>query len=81
MIQATIGGPLYYACEAAGALIDGIAEVITGDREHFWIRLEHELAAIQLKIVLIQKYYQFTLNKFHRATDICTQKGTLRVQA
>jgi hypothetical protein len=32
MIQATIGGPLYKACEAASASIDGIAEGLTGDR-------------------------------------------------
>ena len=39
--RATIGGPLYKACEKARAAVDDIVEVATGDREMFWTKSRH----------------------------------------
>lgn len=34
--RATIGGPLYRSCAVVREAIDGVVEVVTGDRTHFW---------------------------------------------
>lgn len=41
-MRATIGGPLYKACERARVTVDDIVEIATGDREALW---EHGGAA------------------------------------